>query len=82
MASGAVGYPASFAQEQRLIAAAARQYPLCDPLAGFGQHHSHHAAHAVSCITHHERGDNSRALCEGCITPVIPYSIYTSSSTI
>ena len=43
MASGAVGYPASFAQEQRLIAAAARQYPLRDPLAGFDQHHSHQA---------------------------------------
>ena len=36
-------YPVGFAQEQRLIAAAARQYPLRDPLAGFDQHHSHQA---------------------------------------
>ena len=46
-------YPVSFAQEQRLIAAATRQYHLRGPLAGFGQHHSHQAAHTVSYITHH-----------------------------
>jgi hypothetical protein len=43
-------YPVTFAQEQRLIAAAARQCPLRDPLAGFDQHHSHQAHTTVTYI--------------------------------
>ena len=35
--------PVGLAQEEHLIAAAARQHPLRDQLAGFDQHHSHQA---------------------------------------
>ena len=35
--------PVGLAQEENLIAAAARQHPLRDQLAGFDQHHSHQA---------------------------------------
>ena len=35
--------PVGLEQEEYLIAAAARQHPLCDQLAGFDRHHPHHA---------------------------------------
>eukprot|EP00966_Prymnesium_polylepis_P043766 1014391-Prymnesium_polylepis.1 len=61
MASLRARYPVGFAQEQRLIAAAARRYPLRDPLAGFGQHHSHRSAHEVHHVplTKYKEEDDS-----------------------
>eukprot|EP00966_Prymnesium_polylepis_P026364 608007-Prymnesium_polylepis.1 len=46
MASGAVPGRLRAVQKERLIAAAARQSPLRDQLAGFDRHHSHQA-HSV-----------------------------------
>jgi hypothetical protein len=52
-------YKANFAYGQHLFAAAARQCPLHDSPAGFGQHRPHHAAPYIT---------------KGCIAPIVSLS--------
>ena len=52
-------YKANFAHEQHLLTAAARQCPLHDSPAGFGQHHPHHPSPYIT---------------KGCFAPIVSLS--------